>query len=157
MSTPTIDRPATPGVPFDVQAVADHYRHVVNKLAATEHVPPAQAARWITEMAKYLAIAADSDRPVAPSRAVDAAWHTFILFTRDYAAFCADSFGRFIHHQPNTSADSDPDAYPRTPALLAARFSPPDAELWPAVGAGGDCQGDGNCKADCSGDCTGGS
>jgi hypothetical protein len=37
-----------------------------------------------------------------PLLAIDDMWHTFILFTRDYAEFCQNHFGYFIHHQPNT-------------------------------------------------------
>lgn len=33
---------------------------------------------------------------------IDDMWHTFILFTKDYAAFCDKYFGHFIHHSPNT-------------------------------------------------------
>jgi len=35
-----------------------------------------------------------------PSQAADDAWHEFILFTRQYRRFCADAFGRFLHHTP---------------------------------------------------------
>ncbi len=35
-----------------------------------------------------------------PSQAVDDLWHAFILYTRDYEAFCEQSFGRFLHHTP---------------------------------------------------------
>lgn len=35
-----------------------------------------------------------------PSQVVDDAWHEFILFTRDYNAFCQHAFGRFLHHTP---------------------------------------------------------
>lgn len=35
-----------------------------------------------------------------PSKAVDAAWHAFILSTREYAAFCRRAFGRYLHHAP---------------------------------------------------------
>lgn len=35
-----------------------------------------------------------------PSQAVDDAWHEFILFTREYDAFCRRAFGRFLHHTP---------------------------------------------------------
>lgn len=35
-----------------------------------------------------------------PSHAVDEAWHGFILCTRLYARFCAQSYGRFLHHYP---------------------------------------------------------
>ena len=35
-----------------------------------------------------------------PSRAVDEAWHGFILCTRRYAEFCDRAYGRFLHHHP---------------------------------------------------------
>jgi hypothetical protein len=35
-----------------------------------------------------------------PSRAVDEAWHGFILCTARYAAFCAAAYGQFLHHHP---------------------------------------------------------
>jgi hypothetical protein len=35
-----------------------------------------------------------------PSRAVDEAWHGFILCTRRYADFCDGAYGRFLHHHP---------------------------------------------------------
>ncbi|WP_214110362.1 hypothetical protein [Acrocarpospora catenulata] len=41
---------------------------------------------------------------LAPSERVDIGWHTFLMYTRDYAAFCQTVAGRIIHHQP----DDDP-------------------------------------------------
>ena len=35
-----------------------------------------------------------------PSQVVDVAWHEFILFTRNYQAFCRRALGRFLHHTP---------------------------------------------------------
>ncbi|HQQ62017.1 MAG TPA: hypothetical protein PLF22_00430 [Pseudomonadales bacterium] len=35
-----------------------------------------------------------------PSRAVDIAWHEFILCTHAYAVFCQKAFGYFLHHTP---------------------------------------------------------
>ncbi len=35
-----------------------------------------------------------------PSRVVDAAWHEFILFTRDYTTSCDNAFGFYLHHTP---------------------------------------------------------
>lgn len=32
---------------------------------------------------------------------VDELWHTHILFTRDYARFCREVGGKFIHHTPS--------------------------------------------------------
>jgi hypothetical protein len=39
-----------------------------------------------------------------PSRAVDEAWHGFILCTARYAAFCEAAYGRFLHHHPEDGA-----------------------------------------------------
>ena len=35
-----------------------------------------------------------------PSKAVDAAWHEFIVLTKEYASFCEKAFGRYLHHTP---------------------------------------------------------
>lgn len=39
-----------------------------------------------------------------PSRAVDEAWHGFILCTARYSTFCDQSYGRFLHHHPEGGA-----------------------------------------------------
>src|SRR5689334_15273152 len=36
-----------------------------------------------------------------PSRAVDEAWHEFILDTREYSGFCTAAFGEYLHHTPD--------------------------------------------------------
>ncbi|MDG5978301.1 hypothetical protein H010_23830 [Hydrogenophaga taeniospiralis CCUG 15921] len=35
-----------------------------------------------------------------PSQVVDDLWHEFILYTKNYDAFCRQAFGRFLHHTP---------------------------------------------------------
>jgi len=45
-----------------------------------------------------------------PSQVVDAAWHEFILFTRDYRDFCQRGLGRFIHHVPAEAMRAPTDA-----------------------------------------------
>jgi hypothetical protein len=35
-----------------------------------------------------------------PSKAVDTAWHEFILHTRAYAQWCDIAFGKLLHHTP---------------------------------------------------------
>ncbi len=35
-----------------------------------------------------------------PSQVADDLWHEFILYTRNYQAFCARAFGGFLHHTP---------------------------------------------------------
>jgi hypothetical protein len=41
-----------------------------------------------------------------PSQVVDAAWHEFILFTRNYRVFCQRALGRFLHHTPTEAMAS---------------------------------------------------
>ena len=40
-----------------------------------------------------------------PSRAVDIAWHEFILLTREYTSFCEQGFGHYLHHSPASTLD----------------------------------------------------
>ncbi len=39
---------------------------------------------------------------ISEAHALDLMWHTFLLFTKDYAEFCTRNFGFFIHHTPLT-------------------------------------------------------
>jgi hypothetical protein len=45
-----------------------------------------------------------------PSQVVDVAWHEFILFTREYRAFCQRGLGRFLHHVPAEAMRAPTDA-----------------------------------------------
>ena len=62
-------------------------------------------ARILEGLRQYLEVCARARlRPVAmPSRAVDSAWHHFILASREYETFCKAAFGRFLHHTPHES------------------------------------------------------
>ncbi|MBI2573056.1 hypothetical protein HYV86_04315 [Candidatus Woesearchaeota archaeon] len=79
--------------------------HLEEKLLENSIFPTKEAYQTgFSELKKYLAIAATSAGPVAmTSQEVDATWHQFILFTREYTQFCSDNLGRYIHHEPNTS------------------------------------------------------
>lgn len=59
-----------------------------------------------------------------PSQAVDAAWHEFILFTRNCQHFCRRGLGRFLHHTPAEAMRSPTEAgagIKRTWALACRR------------------------------------
>jgi len=45
-----------------------------------------------------------------PSKAVDAAWHEFIVLTKEYAKFCEQAFGRYLHHTPKAMMDTSTQA-----------------------------------------------
>ena len=91
------------------------------------------ARRWFNEMLVFLDLVADSKDFISPPGPVDAAWHAFILHTRDYEAYCRERFGRVIHHEP--TGEPDPHAYRRA-YDRRARQGQLDPAIWavPAVG-----------------------
>ena len=67
--------------------------------------------RVLLGLKEYLALCLDG-RDMAlgmPSKAVDIAWHEFILYTRDYSYFCQRAYGHYLHHTPNDAPSSDDD------------------------------------------------
>lgn len=79
---------------FDLDRVALHF--------AIENNEDLETVRsWIIELKKWLVMAAHRpDNDFVIFGAVDRLWHTFVLFTREYAEFCDQVAGHFIHHVP---------------------------------------------------------
>jgi hypothetical protein len=137
-------------------------------------IPPGMIDEAMREWRKFMTTILYADGPVGMiSPIVDEVWHAFILFTKDYAAFCQDVFGRFIHHAPNWpgasagngSAQNFRDVYGQLYGSLPTIWS---AHLWQGRGAGtqashhldctseeSDCQSEGNCTSDCTSECEG--
>lgn len=69
---------------------------------AYPHLSAAQAATVMDGLRQYFHVSfmADGRMVSMPSKAVDTAWHEFILFTRLYQDFCQKALGRFLHHTP---------------------------------------------------------
>jgi hypothetical protein len=117
-------------------------------VVAEHDVSPDYAARIIDQTVAFLATSAvNPGEQLVPSSDVDKGWHAFILYTRDYAAFCDRVAGRFLHHVPN----DDPGALPRrrggsvrtVDAIERAGYVV-DPDLWQA--AAGNCSQD-DCSA----------
>jgi len=95
---------ATIATPADVRTLITPqlFTRLTSRLDA-DHPDHAHHADQIMEQALAF-LAACAARPglgLAPSELVDIGWHTFILYTREYAEFCHRIAGRFIHHAPN--------------------------------------------------------
>ncbi|MFE4217157.1 glycine-rich domain-containing protein [Streptomyces sp. NPDC056844] len=110
------------------------------------------ARRIIGQAAAFLAAsAALPDAELAPSRAVDVAWHTWILHTIDYAVFCERVAGRFIHHVPTPDGESieggPESARQRTLDAISAAGFRIDHDLWPDAAMMGECS---QCHAGCT-------
>ena len=65
---------------------------------------------------------------------IDAMWHTFILFTRDYADFCEHHFGVFLHHVPEVEGDEGTEAA-EDDAAIRARLEQQFALVYDVLGA----------------------
>src|SRR5262245_48977238 len=85
------------------------YRHpgVVRRYAREQHVSREEAEEVFREMLKWLYLCGRGLREdvacamTAEIARLDEMWHTFLMFTRDYADFCERYFGFFLHHVPN--------------------------------------------------------
>lgn len=83
---------------------------VVHRFAEDHSLPFADAQeifletkRWLWLCAKQNKATQSFDLPLFNEAfAIDMMWHTFLLFTEDYADFCQSHFGFFLHHRPKS-------------------------------------------------------
>jgi hypothetical protein len=103
---------------------------LMNKTVATER----EGEDLFRELLRYLWLV-ESDRTRAwpmTSLRVDEAWHQFVLFTVEYAAFCRRFFGRFLHHAPK-GAPAARAAREATRGELVAKYAALYGEPLPEV------------------------
>lgn len=77
----------------------------------------------------------DLDFTVGIPKKIDDMWHTFLLFTRDYADFCNTYFGCFVHHQPTSETvrlvvDTDEPGFYRFHNYVYANLGQEAADMW---------------------------
>ena len=81
---------------------------VVQRYAKEQRLPLSVAEEHSIELKRYLALCAlHPDTSYGMRGPIDEFWHTFIVFTERYAAFCDQIAGRFLHHFPNVPEDED--------------------------------------------------
>ena len=73
---------------------------LLNKMEIELAITPEEAKTLFEDVKKFLALSTAVRQPLAPPHAVDEGWHLFILFTKDYEAFCKEYCGHFVHHVP---------------------------------------------------------
>ncbi|MEU8824074.1 hypothetical protein [Streptomyces sp. NPDC048636] len=120
-----------------------------NLLARFPDMTEDQADRGISQMLAFLAAGARSDVPLSPSPLVDDFWHAFLLHTKAYQEFCAETLGKFVHHQPGFLDKEEHGGgkalRARTVEAIAAAGYIVDLEFWPEVDIA-DCS---QCHANC--------
>jgi hypothetical protein len=88
---------------------------VVARLQQKLDLSDEAASQLFIDTRKFLYLCGTYNGRWVPSRDIDAGWHEFILFTREYNDFCFKHFGRFIHHSPTKIGEkTDPLSANRT-------------------------------------------
>lgn len=103
-----------------------NYQHPVllNKMQAELGITLGEAEILFKDVKMFLALCVTTHQSLAPAKALDQGWHLFILFTKDYAQFCKDYCGRFVHHHPEDpfAIVKDYDSVPHTRKLAKSVF-----------------------------------
>lgn len=76
---------------------------VVERITIETGRTETEAVLLFKDTLRFLWVASVSDGPVSPPKAIDEGWHSFLLFTKDYVAFCHEYLGRVVHHCPHTA------------------------------------------------------
>ncbi|MFC9250974.1 glycine-rich domain-containing protein [Amycolatopsis thailandensis] len=89
---------------------ADLFDRLVTRIAKEHDMKRELATRIVDQALAFLRASGEYHRaPLGPSELVDIGWHTFILYTREYADFCNNVVGKFIHHVPNDDGEGEAD------------------------------------------------
>lgn len=121
---------------------------IPKRIAAKVGIPIEEAEELFAETLKYLYVCRQARKvriPVAPSLALDDAWHNFILFTKEYACFSEQYLGEFIHHVPSVD---EPTTAKYTESRMAAEFllGSLNSRIWPEGGMADCCQSIPSCS-----------
>ncbi len=85
------------------RAMKFNIKDVVARYMKDEGLTKQIALEHEREMKRFLAMCAMHPKACYGMKGpIDEIWHTFLMFTRDYAEFCQQVAGRFIHHVPET-------------------------------------------------------
>lgn len=120
----------------------DLFDRLVARIVREERMSAEEADRVLVQALTFLkACALNPDAGLAPSQIVDVGWHTFILYTRDYAEFCHRVAGRFIHHTPSDERHIDGRAASIRATVATMKHSGlrVDHRLWPTAGDCSQC------------------
>ncbi|MGW5820616.1 glycine-rich domain-containing protein [Streptomyces noursei] len=125
------------------------FGRLVARIVKDERIEEPLAERIMTDALAFLAACgANQGSALGPSEQVDIGWHTFLMYTEEYADFCERIAGRFIHHSPadvpGVVYEEKRDTRLRSIGAMRALGYEPDPELW---GHSADCS---QCHNGCS-------
>jgi len=137
--TPALQDPLWPKLKdFSIDPPEATYRFAT-RLALENAWTPAFTERVLFEYRRFLFLAMRAGHPVAPSDAVDQAWHLHLLYTESYwGELCPQVLGRPFHHGPSKGGSAEDTKfanwYERTLDSYTRYFGHrPPADIWPPV------------------------
>jgi hypothetical protein len=84
---------------FDLEPVRD-------RLIKEGAMPGSWVDEAILEFRRYFSLRVATEEPIyMPSKQIDQVWHACLVHTRLYAAFCEETYGYFVHHDPVRAPD----------------------------------------------------
>ena len=150
--------------------------HIIERYSHDYDVPPDLARRHAEEIKRFLVLCAlHPEKRYGMRGDLDRFWHTFMIYSREYTAFCEQIAGRYIHHAPEGPASVSPEeaksslrSYQLTLTDYEREFAePPPSDIWPRGAFGNDgsekfmdacgssCRSCGNGCSSCGHGCTG--
>jgi hypothetical protein len=109
----------------------DLFRRLTDRIIEDEGYGSHLAERIMEQALAFLdACAINKGTPLSPSKPVDVGWHTFLMYTKDYAEFCHRIAGRFIHHVPDDAPGRSSAADVRSRTMAAVTRPPADVPGW---------------------------
>jgi hypothetical protein len=118
----------------DINAINAWDMHRVKQLLIERYeFYPEMTNKMEREYKRFIAIRIQHpDQAIVPSHLVDEMWHTHILFTRDYIAFCEAVNGEYIHHAPflKNEKRKHNSSIKTTLTLYINMFGQPDRDIW---------------------------
>lgn len=116
---------------------------LIKRFCDEHDVSESEAQERFEETKKFLVMCADDRQAgLVPSKKIDAVWHQFILFSRDYFSFC-ELLGGYIHHQP--SEVPQPNGYVETLERLKRNYGSINPKYWDREFAEGKDCSSGSC------------
>lgn len=124
------------------------WERLVARIVRDENIAREQAEQIMNSTIGFLILCANNpDKKFSPTHLVDIGWHTFLMYTRDYAEFCQAHGNQFIHHDPNDNPDRPMESggARETVAFMQRHGIPHDPEMWRETNRNNcsDCDGGG--------------
>lgn len=131
------------GMKFNIEKVLRRYRKDF-------HVGEETAKFHEEELKRYLFLCAKYPGKGFPMfKMLDDLWHTFIIHTKEYFAFCYELGVPYLHHTPSEEGEKvNLDVYSFFLQKYIEEFGDPQPEVWSPVATIVECGG-GDCENNC--------